>query len=77
MLNKLLKLFKEIDNANDLKKNKLTRYDYDVVFRCIRDLFYENSTSTFNKAAAEWFRRGGAKVRIDEDEINYIISLDN
>lgn len=75
MIKKMMKKFEGIDTEKDLKKNKLSLSDYDLVFRSLSDLYYNKSTKTYIKAVADWFKRNGANVKMDEEGINYIITI--
>lgn len=58
-----------------LNKYKLTLYDYWEACAVLYDMKANNHGITFNDGVANYFKRKGAIVYLDEDNINYHISF--
>lgn len=68
-------LFKEIENANDLRRYKLTLSDYYAARDVMKELTEPGSSSAcFIQTVSEFFRSCGFEVKPDSYGVNYIIS---
>lgn len=69
--------YRIIENDADLRKEKLTLYDYAIVGECLRALseIKDKTYLTICTSVANWFKRNGFNVSLDSNKINYIISL--
>lgn len=64
---------KNMDSERELRRAGLTAMDYQTAWICLKECWQEAETMTFNSAVAEFFRRCGFVVEMDNDNINYII----
>ena len=66
-----------IENDADLRKEKLTLFDYGIVSDCLKRLSTIKGEKylTICSSVAEWFKRNGFNVSLDGNKINYVISL--
>lgn len=72
------KKYKDIEDMNDLRKEKLTLDEYDTVFDLLKQMSDLKSKGyTFKTGVAEWFKRKKFIVTMDNNNVNYIISLPN
>lgn len=69
--------YRVIENDADLRKEKLTLFDYAIVGECLRALseIKGNAYLTICTPVANWFKRNGFNVSLDGNKINYVISL--
>ena len=56
-LNNAMLEFTSIQDAKELRKQKLSLSDYDVVFNMLLDLREYKRAECIQKGAAEWFKR--------------------
>ena len=65
--------YTSIENDADLRKRHLTLTDYNIVHDGICCLAKYKPFTTFVSSVAEYFKRNGFSVNMDEDGINYVI----
>lgn len=76
-LKKAIEKYNNIDTAKDLRKNKLTVCDVEILRLVLMELMTYGRSETFNTSVAEWCRKIGLNVVDPHDiEVNYIISVD-
>ena len=73
LLNSIIYNYKEIESDKDLRTRKLSYSDYQNLGFLIDTLRYEGKANTFIKSIADYFKKLGCKVELQE--IQYIISL--
>lgn len=75
-LEKAIRKYMDIDTAADLRKNKLTLCELDILRLVLMDLRIAGKSETFNTSVAEWCRKNGLQV-IDPncETVNYTISI--
>lgn len=67
--------WKSIDNAMDMRKNKLTLVQYETIPYIWHDLVQLGVGRTILPEVANWFKKQDCKVQMDSDSINYIIMI--
>lgn len=74
--------FRMINTAEDLRKNHLTLYDYNVLLSVLNAVFNGESRSTYtiNSSVAEWCRKAGLTVVDPHGDdytecVNYSVSI--
>lgn len=67
--------YSEIENATDLKKNKLHLSDYHTIPYLLHEIAQTGKTRTFITDVMEWFKRNGCTVTPDEHNVNFEITL--
>lgn len=67
--------YTSIENDADLQKRHLTLSDYNIVYDGIGCLAKYKPFTTFVSSVAEYFKRNGFSVNMDENGINYIIDF--
>lgn len=74
---KAYKAWQKIDTAADLKKNKLTLAEYHILTDILRELSKLNGKTayTFSDGVANWLKKHGFTVNMDNNKINYLISI--
>lgn len=69
ILNNCVKYFNQIDSAKDLKTNKITYSDLEIIFYILKEAINSKnkySGETISENVARWFMRKGATVRTNE-----------
>lgn len=61
-MEKLVKKYNNMTTYVDLKRNKLTKADYDMLGDVLTDMISGQIVTTIYKSVAEWCKRNGAKV---------------
>lgn len=74
---KAYKAWQKIDTAADLKKNKLTLAEYHTLTDVLRELSKLNGkiAYTYSDGVANWLKKHGFTVNMDDNKINYLISI--
>jgi hypothetical protein len=67
--------YTSIENDADLRKRHLTLSDYNIVYDGNGCLAKHKPFTTFVSSVAEYFKRNGFSVNMDENGINYIIDF--
>lgn len=62
-----------IETDRDLKKRKLTLAEYQAFPSVFNDYQKNGETRTFVTAIADYFKKYGFSVSMDENNVNYII----
>ena len=82
LFTKVYNKFKSIENEKDLKKNKLTLADYDILFDVLQELNKCDSVWCLSENLADWCKKQGLFVTppISSAEssyscVNYSISI--
>lgn len=78
-IKKIAKLYRDytmIDCATDLKRRKLTLSDYHIIPKLANDIQKYGKTATFIESIANYFKKFGFDVELDENNVNYIIKID-
>lgn len=64
----------KIDNAEDMRRAKLSSNDYLTLTDCLKELFAKGETQTFIKSVADWCTKQKLNVYLN-DGINYTIKF--
>lgn len=67
--------WKSIDNAVNMRKNKLTLVQYETIPYIWHDLVQLGVGRTISPEVADWFKKQDCKVQMNSDGINYIIMI--
>lgn len=67
--------YTSIENDADLRKRHLTLTDYNIVHDGICCLAKYKPFTTFVSNVAEYFKKNGFSVNMDENGINYVIDF--
>lgn len=68
--------FKEIEDNRDLAKQKLRLADYYTLFDVLKTMSdCKTPGITFNTSVAEWCKRNKLSIIMDNDKVNYVITL--
>lgn len=76
MLSKIYSVYNAIEHSNDLRKHGLSLSDYRAfpdVFQQLQNIGY---AETFVKSLADFFKKNGFGVALDDDGVNYVITFD-
>lgn len=74
MKEKVFLAWHKLNNAEDLKRAKLSPNDYLTLTDCLKELFAKGETRTFLKNVADWCSKQKLNVSLN-DGINYIIKF--
>lgn len=77
MLSKIYSVYNAIEHSNDLHKHGLSLSDYRAfpdVFKQLQNIGY---AETFVKSLADFFKKNGFGVSMDDDGVNYVITFDS
>ena len=72
-ITKAVKVFKNISNEKDLRKNKLTLSEYQDLQITLQSIINEKSGTTLLKNVADWCKRNNLNVQ--EQSIYYKITV--
>ena len=67
--------YTSIDSDKDLNRRKITLYEYKVVANIATNIQEYGKGRTFIIAVANYFKKFGFNVKLDDDGINFIISF--
>lgn len=76
MLSKIYSVYNAIEHSNDLRKHGLSLSDYRAfpdVFQQLQNIGY---AETFVKSIADFFKKNGFGVSMNDDGVNYVITFD-
>lgn len=71
---KVFEAWHKLDNAEDLRREKLSPCDYQTLTYCLKELFSTGETKTLQKNVADWCSKQGLNVMLN-DGINYTIKF--
>lgn len=73
-LKTVIKKYFYIEYEKDLKRNKLTLCDHEMLYYVLKDLSAGKSSQCISQRVAEWCKRNGLTVIDPHDyEVNYTI----
>lgn len=67
--------YNAIESDRDLRKEKLSLVDYHVIGDGLRTLPITKKYLLISTCAANWFKRNGFTVSLDQHGVNYIVSM--
>lgn len=60
---KAINNYNKITTSKDLRRNKITKAEYDMIFYLLRDMANGEVVATMFENVAMWFKRNGCKVK--------------
>lgn len=76
-LSKLIKKYKSIETIKDLKQNKLTLSDYQLLFDILKDIQSTGQAETIFLNVKNWIVKNGGKAtqNIENNNISWILTI--
>jgi hypothetical protein len=71
---KVFYAWNKIGDIEDMRRAKLSPYDYCTLTECLKELFIKGETQTFIKSVADWCLKQKLNVSLN-DGINYTIKF--